>query len=291
MNFTKYLGIAFLCALAPAAHSQDKPHDFTVKGGCVLRAQAYRDKVYAPKEQSRYQLDIVQTPKGTAQWDFTLNDDPEYHYSQGVNGAISLHPYGRRRRTTLYATLHEYETYEERVTFHNLDLGPVGFNLFGEPSSKIFGNPVSRPHNMPTVTPRYLVLKEPVTATTPSGIAITLLAQGEETLEKVFSNFNGNADALFIQIRTSPSQKLAVLPLSPLYKKYPKPVRITLDCVKPNYMVWYMADNTFKTIAVGMPHLNAVTHLDTLTLIVRQRVDLKSVPVTLTVPIHRSVHE
>ena len=288
MNFTKYLGIAFLCALAPAAHSQEKGHQYTV-GGCVLWAQAYTNKAYGPKGNSRYTLQLLQTPENSHQWDLTA---PEFPNEHSINiDSPSPHPYGRNRRTTLYATLHQYDIYEERVTFHNLDLGPVGFNLFGEPSSKVFGNPISRPHNMPTVTPRYLVLKEPVTAATPSGIAITLLAQGEETLEKVFSNFNGNADALFIQIRTSPSQKLAVLPLSPLDKKYPKPVRITLDCVKPNGMVWYMADNTFKTIAVGMPHLNAVTHLDTLTLIVRQRVDLKSVPVTLTVPIDRSVHE
>ena len=56
-------------------------------------------------------------------------------------------------------------------------------------------------------------------------------------------------------------------------------------------MVWYTADNTFTKIAVGMPDLKTITHLDTLTLIVRQWVDLKSVPVTLTVPIDRSVRD
>ncbi len=289
MNPTNYVAISLLCALAPAAHSQDKSHEYTVKGGCVLWAQAYTNKAYGPRGSSRYTLQIFQTPRNSHQWNLTA---PEFPNEHSINiDSPSPHPYGQRRRTTLYATLHQYDTYEERVTFHDLDLGPVGFNLFGEPSSKVFGNPVSRPHHMPTVTPRYLVLTKSVTATTPSGITITLPAQEKETLEKVFMNFNGNAGALFIQIRTSPSQKLAVLPLSPLYKKYPKPVRITLDCVKPNGMVWYMADNTFKTIAVDLPHLNSVMHLNTLTLIVRQRVDLRWVPVTLTVPIDRGVRD
>ena len=286
MHFTNYLGIALLCTLAPAAHSQEKGHQYTV-GGCVVWAQAYTNKAYGPKGSSRYTLQLLQTPKNSHQWDLTA---PEFSNEHSINiDSPNPHPYGRKRRTTLYATLHQYDVYEERVTFHNLDLGPVAFDLFGKPSSELFGDPVSRPHHMPTVTPRYLVLKEPITETTPSGTAITLPAQGEETLQQVFMNFNGNASALFIQIRTSPSQKLTVLPLSPLYKKYPKPVRITLDCVKPNGMVWYMADNTFKTIAVDMPHLNTATHLDTLTLIVRQRVDLSAVRVMLTVPIDRSV--
>ena len=284
MHFTQYLGVIFLCALAPAAHSQEKGHQYAV-GGCVLWAQAYTNKAYGPKDSSRYTLQLLQTPKNSHHWDITAPEFPNEHLTN-IDSPCP-HPYGQRRRTVIYATLHEYDTYEEKVTFHNLDLGPVAFSLFGKPSSEVFGNPVSRPHHMPTVTPRHLALKEPVTAATPSGITITLPAQGEETLEKVFMNFNGNADALFIQIRTSPDQKLALLPKSPLYKKYPKPVRITLDCVKPNGMVWYMADNTFKTIAVDLPHLNSVMHLDTLTLIVRQRVDLKSVPVTLTVPIDR----
>lgn len=287
MQFTKYIGVALLCLFVPAAHSQDKPHEYTVKGGCVLWAQAYTNKAYGPRDSSRYTLQIFQTPKNSHQWDLTAPELPNEH---SVNiDSPSPHPYGRKRRTTLYATLHQYETYTEKVTFHNLDLGPVAFDLFGKPSSELFGDPVSRPHHLPTVTPRYLVLKEPVTATTPSGITITLPAQGKETLEKVFMSFDGNANALFIQINTSPNQKLALLPASPLYQNHPKPVRIVLDCVKPNYMVFYQADNTYKIIAVGLPNLKTVTHLDTLTLIVRQRVDLRSVPVTLTVPIDRTV--
>lgn len=274
MHFVRFVGIALLCALAPAAQAQGYPHEYAVSG-FVLRAQAYKEKVYSPKEQSRYSFYIVQTPKGTAQWDFTLDDDPDFHLTHDVSGAVSPIPYGRSRLMTIHATLHEYDTYEEQVTFQNLNLGTSSSNLI-----------------IKTLPARYLALKEPVTATTPSGITITLPVQGQETLEKVFMGaFEGNAEALFIQLHTSPDQRLVVLPQSPLYKKYPKPVRVALDCPKPNNMVWYTADNTFKIIAVGLPDLKTVMHLDTLTLIVRQRVDLRSVPVTLTVPIDRVVRD
>ena len=174
---------------------------------------------------------------------------------------------------TIHATLHEFDTYEERVTFHDLDLAPLADDFATKNGD----------------SPRFLALKSAFTATTPSGIQITLPAQNVQHFEDMFSSYNGNPNALFIRIHTSPNQHLVVLPQSPLYKKYPKRVSIALDCVKPNSMVSYQADNTYKIIAVGLPNLKTVTHLDTLTLIVRQRVDLKSVPVTLTVPIDRSV--
>jgi len=224
-------------------------------------------------EQSRYKFDIVQTPKDSAQWDFTLDNDPDYHYFHDVSGAVSPVSYGRHRQMTIHATLHEYDIYEDQVTFHNLDLWPLADDLETE-------------HG---ITPRFLALKSAVTATTPSGIQITLLAQNVHHFSEMFDGYNGNPNALFIRIATTPSQKIVTLPKSPLYKKHPQPVRIALDCVKPNYMVFCQADNTYKIIAVGLPDLRTVTHLDTLTLVVRQRVDLRSVPVTLTVPIDRSV--
>ncbi len=282
MNFAKHLGIALLCALTPAAQAQSTTHKYTVKGGFVLRAQAYRDKAYAPKEQSRhyafkeqsrYSFEVVQVPQGAGQWDFTLDDDPEYHYIYGVGGAVSPTPYGSSQQMIIHATLHQYDTYKEQVTFHNLDLVPLADDFATKDGD----------------TPRFLALKSALTVTTPSGIQITLPAQNVQHFEDMFSVYNGNINALFIRIETSPNQKLVPLPESPLYKQHPQPVRIALDCVKPNSMVFYQADNTYKIIAVGLPDLKTVMHLDTLTLIVRQRVDLRSVPVTLTVPVDRSV--
>ena len=274
LYFLKLLGLASLCALPPAAQAQGYPHEYDVSG-FVLQAEAYKDKVYAPKEQSRYKFSIVQTPKGSAQWDFTLDDDPDLHLGHDVSGAVSPTPYGRNHLMTIHATLHECDTYEEQVTFRNLDLKRSSSDLIAR-----------------TMPCKYAALATSLTATTPSGITVTLPTQGEDTVAELFRGvFEGNFDALFFRIHTSPDQKLVMLPQSPLYKKYPKQVSIALDCPAPNFMAWYMADNTFTKISVGLPNPKAVTHLDTLTLIVRQRVDLRSVPVTLTVPIDQSVHE
>lgn len=267
------IGIVLFFALAAPAIAQNKSIKYVTKDGCKLQVRAYINKAYQPRECSRYDLEIVRLPKDSHQWDFTADDDPNYHFPRGVTGDISPVRYGASRLATIHVTLYQYDMIEERVTFHNLDLGTP-------PSDPI----------IKTLPARYLALKEPVTVTTPSGITITLPAQGQETLEKVFTGaFEGNADALFIQISTSPSQREAVLPESPLFQKHGKPVTVKLDCAKPNSMVWYQADNTYRIIAVGLPDLKTVVHLDTLTLIVRQRVDLRSVPVTLTVPIDRSV--
>ncbi len=46
-----------------------------------------------------------------------------------------------------------------------------------------------------------------------------------------------------------------------------------------------MADNTFKRLAVSVPNLATVQHLDELTFVVRQRVNLRSIPLVLQVPI------
>lgn len=270
MNLTKYLGIALVCALAPAAHSQEYPHEYDIRG-FVLTARAYKDKNYAGMEQSRYKFDIMQTPKGTAQWDFTLDDDPDYHYFHDVSGAVSRFSYGRKQQMTIHATLHEYDTYEEQVTFHNLNLAPLADDIESKSGD----------------TPRFLALNSAVTATMPSGMQITLPAQNVHHFQEMFSDYNGSPNALFIRIETTPNRKFVTLPKSPLYRNHPQPVRVALDCIKPDYMVFYQADNTYKIIAVGLPDLKTVMHLDTLTLVVRQRVDLRSVPVTLTVPIDR----
>lgn len=279
MGGVRYFIILSLAAVAAPAHAEKPNTDYVARGGCVVQAEAYIDKAYRPKESSRFALDIVRTPKDSYQWDFTLDEDPNYHYTH-MSGAVSPVPYGTKQKTTIHAILHQYDTCDERVTFKNLNLGPL--------SSSIFGVATSGTKQKFDSTPRYLLIKEPVTATTLSGISITLPAQGSETLTKVFSCFNGNPNALIIQINTSPNQPEVVLPESPLYKRHGKPVRIKLDCPWPDVMVSYTADNTFKTIAVGVPDLKTVTHLDTLTLIVRQRVELQSVPISIQAPISRN---
>jgi hypothetical protein len=283
MNITKLLILALLCALAAPAHAQERGIKYLTKDGCVLRARAYVD-ARIPKSDYGCTLEIVRVPKNSFSWDFVLDSDPYDHYTK-VDGSITPTAVKRRRQATIGATLYQYDKAEERVTFHNLDLGPLAVSLF-----KIYGDPNKDTVNRHAATPRYLVLKQPVTITTPTGIAITLPVQGEETLVKMFPNMGGNPDALFIQIDVSPSQHEAVLPQSSLFLKHGKPVTIKLDCAKPDSMVWSTADNTFKTIALELPNLKTVTHLDTLTLIVRQRVDLQALPISLQVPISRSAN-
>ena len=275
MRVLQHFGIILLCAVATSAHGQGKYTNYVAKGGCVLRAQAYKERDYyglgSPRYSvvSRYDLEIVRMPKTSCQWDYTLDEDPDEHYTN-LEG-ISPVPYGTKKHTILYATLHQYDIYEERVTFKDLNLEPFPARV----KQKFY------------FTPRFLLLKQAVTATTPSGVSLTLPIQGAATP----ANFNGggNPDALFIQIHTSPNQREALLPNSPLFKKYGKPVRIKLECTPPNTLVWYRADNTYKTIAIGLPDLAKATHLNALTLIVRQRVDLQSIPVSIRVPISRSV--
>lgn len=247
--------------------------DFIVKDGLTLQARAYIDLTYAKRESSRYDVVLAKSPKDGHKWDFTFDNDPNYHYT-GLTGNIARVPYkdkAKQKTTTVKLTLHQYETLDERITFKDLNLMP-------------------RPprNEMPS---RLLSLKESVTQTTPSGIFITIPAQQYKSIYEALADangafiFNGNANAIFFDVQTSPNQREVVLPKSPLYQQYKKPVTIKLECVQPNYMVWYMADNTFKRLAVGLPNLAKIERLDKLTIIVRQRVELRSIPVVLQVPI------
>jgi hypothetical protein len=262
-----------LCGAAITASStiqaQPKPQTFLAPGGAVVQAAAYIDRAY--RDSSRFSLQIVQAPAGGRRWDFTIDGDSTKRRYTNVTGAVSRVPYGTKKHITLSVTLNEHAIHEERVTFKNLKLGPL---------QKLPG--------MMNITPRYLDLPQPLTSTTPSGIRITLPAQGVETLHSILRTMPGNPNALFIPIRTQPNTRAAVLPRSPLYKQFRKPVAIKLECEPPNWMVWHDADNTFQTLAVGLPDMKTVDEqLDEFTLIVRQRVELSSTPLKLSVPVTR----
>lgn len=256
-----------LAALAPVAAQQRSI--FVERAGCVFKVAAYVDPAYKT-ESSRYSLELFQQPSDPYRWDFTLDGRDESPYTN-IHGAISATPYAGKTKTTIRARLRQYDTLEERVTFKNLALLPVDARL---PSSR--------------VTSRFLQLSQAVSATTPSGITVTLPAQGTDTFGEVFGGvFNGNANALFFQIEVSPDKRENLLNSSPLYRKHLRPVRIKLECVAPNFLVWHQADNTFKTIAIDIPRRETATRLDELTLLIRQRVEVSAVPVSFDVPISR----
>ena len=237
--------------------------------GCRVQARAYVDPtVWA---SSRFDMAVVNLPNSPARWDFTLDWE---HFTEPLRytavTAQSRLPYGKAKVTVIHATLCQYAALEERVTFHDLDLTPLADDWETQAGG----------------TPRFLALKSAVTATTPSGIQITLPAQNVQHFRGMFSGFNGNPNALFVRIKTTPNQPETILPLSPLYRKYHKPILIQINNADNSYA--YSSaypDNTATTIGINLPNLRTVMHLDTLTLIVRQRVNLKKVPIAVCVPI------
>lgn len=180
-------------------------------------------------------------------------------------------PYPRTTRFLRLSTeLHQYETYDEPVTFHNLAVQK------GKDNDAAY----------------FLSLPQPLSATTSSGVTVTLPAQ---------SGFHGMASAyaLNVEVKTTPlikSEPAAVsLPASPLAKTYGKPVQISLKVGTPfhssgwsyeqgdvpaNYALslLYMRKLPFKVIAP--PQV-----LKNLTFIVHQRVDIQTLPMTFTLPI------
>ena len=244
-------------------------------GGCQVQARAYVDPtVWA---SSRFDMAVVNPANSPTRWDFTLDWE---HFTEpqrytAVNSQSRL-PYGKAKVTIIHATLCQYATLEERVTFHNLDLNPLADDWDTKHGE----------------TPRFLALKSTVTATTPSGIQITLPAQNVQHFHEMFSGFNGPIDALFIRIKTTPDQPETALPLSPLYRKYHRPVLIQItNADNPYHYSNADADNTATIMSVNLLNLRTVMHLDTLTLIVRQRVNLKEVPVAVRVPVFHPAPE
>lgn len=271
MRFFSLLLLLGSVWFAPVCHAQ-KGLTTSTWAGCQVQARAYVDP--AVWESSRFDMAVVNPANSLTHWDFTLNwehfTQPERYTS--LCRALPRLPYGKAKVTVIHATLCQYAILEERVTFHDLDLNPLADDWDTKQGE----------------TPRFLALPSAVTATTPSGIQITLPAQNVQHFHEMFSGFNGNPNALFIRIKTTPNQPETILPLSPLYRKYHRPVLIQINNADDPYVSSNTyPDNTCTTLAVGLPNLRTVMHLNTLTLIVRQRVNLKEVPVAVRVPINR----
>ena len=250
------------------AHAREIPFQYANRAGLTLRIRAYTTPSMPVKYASRYDLEIAKTPNDGFRWDYTVPDEPNIHYNHSY-GFSCEKSFNNQKRVTIRATLHQYKTYDEKLIFKGLDLVPL--------------NPANLEKTPFPGIGRSLDLKTPRTLTTPSGISVTLLAKGGNLM----SFYNGNARALFIAIKTAPGQQKTVLPKSPLYKKFDKPVSIRLESLAPNFMVSSFVDNTSDMLAISFPDLYKVNHLDALTLIVRQRVELKTIPVAIEVPVER----
>ncbi len=166
----------------------------------------------------------------------------------------------------LGASLQEFETHDETVTFHNVSV----FKL------KIGG--------------QYLVGAGPQAVTTPSGVTVTL----DDVQHK--PNFTGSwgGNGCCLHLLYPQGMVLSTLPQSPFWRKYKTLVKISADIPKP-----YIArgsssssnDGTYSFGVVG-PGVDGYSIsaplpkvIANFPVIIRQRVDLRSVPMTFTLPV------
>jgi len=259
--------LVFCCALV--AHAQAPSPTFAERADCILKVSAYIDASRLPGTKynpaERFDVNLFQSSDKPYRWDFTLPDSPDQHYTN-ISGAFGSPDWKTQKKATIRATLRQFDTYEEEVTFRDLDLKPSGGRV-----------------------PRFLDIKEPRSITTPSGITMTLLPLSSPMdMEAMNAAMNGNTGAIYIPIRVTPNSKeVGPLPDSPLFRKHKRLVTIKIDVTPRDFLVSYAANNTYRGIKVSVPNLETVTHLDELTFILRQRVDLQTVPIHIDVPIFR----
>lgn len=180
--------------------------------------------------------------------------------------------------------LREFETYDEPVTFHN-----VAVQCERESD------------HVSDVATYYVTLSHPLRVTTPSGIAVTLPTQGQ----RLNNSREAGAFNLLVSVEPKAQQPEGVLSLkaSPLGHAFSKPVKISLALPQtyasvaslpetasqpawyalslPRYPAWHFPPKA------ASPTLNRAKPPPStdLTIIVHQRVDLQTIPMTFTVPV------
>jgi len=157
----------------------------------------------------------------------------------------------------LDAQLQEFETYDEAVTFHNVSV----VNVPGG------GRFVAGPY--------------PQTVTTPSGISVTL--EDVQNQKNVSGGGFGVGDA-GIRLAYSQTRSLPSLPQSPLWRKYKRPLTLSADLALPYHGSGSSQSDKDSTYAFRSDKPLPKTFA-TFPVIVRQRVDLRRVPVTFTLPV------
>ncbi len=176
--------------------------------------------------------------------------------------------------------LHQFETYDEQVTFHNLAVkGDTG-----------------NPRDWPLRTYTF-VLARPVTLTTPSGVVVTLPAQSRDTSAVMGERIN-------LKITARHTAAPSDLPQSPLVRQFGKPVEVSVKFAPPYDADGYIdAPGDTRTYSMWPPK-NPAWHypqpkgaprvplfldpppvLKDFTVIIHQRVDLQTIPMTFTVPV------
>ncbi len=180
------------------------------------------------------------------------------------DGYTDFNYYPRTNRfLQMTAEMHQFETYDEMVTFHNVIVKhDRTFNVY------------------------CIVLPKQLSQTTPSGVTITLPAQDGK------SGFMTMDNCLNVQVSTSPKitfqQTESLLPNSPLARAYGKPVHLSLMFTPPGKSPGGSDGQgdgpAYYALSLwGTRPLPPV--LKDFTITVHQRVDLQTLPMIFTVPI------
>jgi len=216
-------------------------------------------------------------PRGECEWEPSLYAPAKPNVGTGgwFSGTIGMGgmPFPAyylhyQRFASLRTVLQQFAKDEEKVTFHELMIKTVGGK-----------NPMN-----------YLVLSRPQTQTTPSGIAITLRAQGVWPPATSSQYFHDGPQ--FRLTPAAPPKQPASFPASPLSRRYHRPILLDVspdDLVGDDGKVIPRSGSSGGndqrygvSLRTPQPHLK---HLRSLTFRVTQRVLLHETPVQFTVPV------
>lgn len=153
--------------------------------------------------------------------------------------------------------LQEFATYDETVTFRNLSV----VNYRGTKW-------------------RYLVGTKPQTVTTPSGVSVTLV----DAQHKKLSIHSWGGQSVSLLIHYPRGGKIASLPRSPLWRRHKGVISVSVEVPEPydacgstaggsDGACSFRSDKPLPKVIASFP------------VIVRQRVDLRRVPVAFTLPV------
>lgn len=160
----------------------------------------------------------------------------------------------------LDASLQEFGTCDETVTFHNLSV--VKYRGTGG---------------------RYLSGARPQTVTTPSGVTLTLV---DVQHQKLLNNSWGGAGTSLL-IRYPQGSKIASLPRSPLWRRHKGVISVSVELPKP-YEDYGSSNGAQEGTYAFRSDKPLPKTIAIFPVIVRQRVDLRRVPVTFTLPVSPS---
>lgn len=152
--------------------------------------------------------------------------------------------------------LQEFETYDETVTFRNVSV-------------------VKAPNGSP-----YIAADGPQTVTTPSGVSLTLVDVQHQ--QQLTHGWDGNGVSLLI--RYPQNSKFPLLPRSPLWRKHNGMVSVSMQVPKPYYSYGSSTSGQEATYSFHSDKPLPKTFAN-FPVILRQRVDLRAVPMTFTLPV------